>query len=399
MSTRGVRTEASSFERVRAPRAAATNGAPMKALWGTARAALAVLAVSCAGKYEASSGAAATGTPATGGALASGGAALGGASAASGGQLGSSGGSAGVADDSCFSVSPLPDAEPDFARPSVVRDRLSRFVLGEPSSDLSDDLQTTRTWASTLAVELLESSDAPPAFQALFAAWYDAWRASPPPAAADFGLRWAHALSLRGSLLPLLSPGSALESRENSLLTDPALLAKFSTISARGAWATSALLCVPFPSTPPGEGAPLPPQTALTNRELVARSVASPACMACHALTDPYGDSLENFDALGNYRTIDNNGLALDTSGSMITPTGTAVAFSSIGDLAPQLATSCEVAHCIAATLAAQAVSRAELTHPVSDEDVNRIANAIQRASLSSASIVGAIAATPAFLH
>jgi hypothetical protein len=121
--------------------------------------------------------------------------------------------------------------------------------------------------------------------------------------------------------------------------------------------------------------------------------------MACHALTDPYGDSLENFDALGNYRTIDNNGLALDTSGSMITPTGTAVAFSSIGDLAPQLATSCEVAHCIAATLAAQAVSRAELTHTVSDEDVNRIANAIQRASLSSASIVGAIATTPAFLH
>ena len=41
-----------------------------------------------------------------------------------------------------------------------------------------------------------------------------------------------------------------------------------------------------------------------------------PACASCHAVVDPIGLGLENFDAIGRYRELD-NGVVIDASGDL----------------------------------------------------------------------------------
>jgi hypothetical protein len=55
---------------------------------------------------------------------------------------------------------------------------------------------------------------------------------------------------------------------------------------------------------------------ALTVREMIAKHRANPVCAACHAVMDPLGLALENFDATGMWRERDRYaGVAIDASG------------------------------------------------------------------------------------
>ena len=56
-----------------------------------------------------------------------------------------------------------------------------------------------------------------------------------------------------------------------------------------------------------------------TIRETLEMHRESPDCRACHALIDPLGFGLENFDAIGRWRTMQ-NGEKIDSSGE--TPDG-----------------------------------------------------------------------------
>jgi hypothetical protein len=55
-------------------------------------------------------------------------------------------------------------------------------------------------------------------------------------------------------------------------------------------------------------------------RELLEKHRASPACANCHSRIDPLGFALENYDALGRWRTLD-AGKPIDASGQL--PDGT----------------------------------------------------------------------------
>lgn len=84
--------------------------------------------------------------------------------------------------------------------------------------------------------------------------------------------------------------------------------------------------------TPP---APPPPNVAAfkenkegekpkTIREIMEAHRANPTCNACHGVMDPLGFSLENFDTIGSYRTMDRfTRTKIDTSGKLVD--GTAV--------------------------------------------------------------------------
>jgi len=48
----------------------------------------------------------------------------------------------------------------------------------------------------------------------------------------------------------------------------------------------------------------------------MAEHRANPACSGCHQLMDPVGFSLENYDAVGRWRTTD-DGTPVDVSGSL----------------------------------------------------------------------------------
>jgi len=86
----------------------------------------------------------------------------------------------------------------------------------------------------------------------------------------------------------------------------------------RGKWILDNLMGSP-PPPPPPDVPPLPDTPGakpLTMRARMEQHRANPACAGCHKLMDPLGLALENFDAVGAWRTSD-NGERVDTSGQL----------------------------------------------------------------------------------
>jgi hypothetical protein len=76
----------------------------------------------------------------------------------------------------------------------------------------------------------------------------------------------------------------------------------------RGKWLLENILAAPVPPPPPNTNTNLD-ETAIgkstTVREMLEQHRANPVCASCHARMDPIGFSLENFDAVGQWRTMD----------------------------------------------------------------------------------------------
>jgi len=106
----------------------------------------------------------------------------------------------------------------------------------------------------------------------------------------------------------LLGQGSILTVTSYPNRTSPVL---------RGKWILENLMGTPPPAPPPNvppfpeneEGAKPKPI-----REILEEHRKNPACATCHAVMDPLGFSLENFDATGEWRTKDHSG-PIDPSG------------------------------------------------------------------------------------
>jgi hypothetical protein len=76
----------------------------------------------------------------------------------------------------------------------------------------------------------------------------------------------------------------------------------------RGKWLLDNILSAPVPPPPPDVNANLDEAEAakgVSVREMLERHRANPTCASCHARMDPLGFSLENFDALGQWRAND----------------------------------------------------------------------------------------------
>jgi hypothetical protein len=87
----------------------------------------------------------------------------------------------------------------------------------------------------------------------------------------------------------------------------------------RGKWILENLIGTAAP-TPPPDVPPLedkPTATAKSVRERIEQHRASPACAGCHKIMDPIGLAMENFDAIGRWRTSD-EGVAIDASGQLV---------------------------------------------------------------------------------
>jgi mono/diheme cytochrome c family protein len=115
----------------------------------------------------------------------------------------------------------------------------------------------------------------------------------------------------------LLGKGAVLMAAAYPNRTSPVL---------RGAFILKHLQGVP-PATPPPDVPTLDEKDvgttkALTVRQMIAKHRASPTCASCHAVMDPLGLALENFDATGQWRDRDRYaGAAIDASGEL--PDGT----------------------------------------------------------------------------
>ena len=118
------------------------------------------------------------------------------------------------------------------------------------------------------------------------------------------------ATSHRGGLL---RHGSILAVTSYATRTSPTI---------RGNWILGNILGTP-PAPPPPNVPSLKEKSEsanLTIRERLAEHRANTACASCHDLMDPVGFSLENFDAVGRWRTFD-EGQTIDASGAL--PDGT----------------------------------------------------------------------------
>ena len=87
----------------------------------------------------------------------------------------------------------------------------------------------------------------------------------------------------------------------------------------RGKWVLEELLGTPPPPPPPDAGG-LPaedaPRNGLTFRQRLEEHRKKPQCVGCHSRMDPLGFGLENFDAIGRWRTKIRNE-PVDASGVM----------------------------------------------------------------------------------
>jgi hypothetical protein len=113
----------------------------------------------------------------------------------------------------------------------------------------------------------------------------------------------------------LLGQGSILTVTSYATRTSPVL---------RGKWLLENILGAPPPPPPPDVPALKDNDVSvkpLSVRQRMEEHRKSPVCSSCHARMDPLGFALENFDAIGRWRSADEGHVPIDASGSL--PEGT----------------------------------------------------------------------------
>ena len=135
-----------------------------------------------------------------------------------------------------------------------------------------------------------------------------------------------------GNRRGILGHGSILTLTSHAIRTSPVL---------RGKWILDNLLGTPPPDPPPNIPALNDQKTQARRPTLRARMEAhrnNPACSACHSMIDPTGFALENFDAIGRWRVVDESFNVIDPSG--VLPDGRA--FGDVTEMRQALADNAE---------------------------------------------------------
>jgi hypothetical protein len=135
--------------------------------------------------------------------------------------------------------------------------------------------------------------------------------------ARHYGISGVYGTRFRRVTLPdpkerggLLSQGALLVTTSYPDRTSPVL---------RGKWLLNNIFGTPIPPPPPSVNATLETKPGVippTMRERLAAHRTDPTCNSCHSVIDPLGFSLENFDVVGGWRTIDEAGKPVDASGT-----------------------------------------------------------------------------------
>ncbi len=189
---------------------------------------------------------------------------------------------------------------------------------------------------------MLDLINAPEAWvDARLAAWYDL----PAPTTAGFEKVSTLGTDRRG----IITQGGLLTALSYPTRTTPV---------RRGKWVLTYLLCE-APAPPPPNVPSLPVEDAadtgiISLRDQMVQHRSDPACSSCHNLMDPIGFGLEGYSAVGQPRTIDDNGAPVDSNGTL--PDGST--FSGGADLADIIAADPKTPACMARQVFTYALGR-----------------------------------------
>jgi mono/diheme cytochrome c family protein len=125
--------------------------------------------------------------------------------------------------------------------------------------------------------------------------------------AKHYGMEGIHGSRVRRVSLPANDPRRGLLG-QGSVLTVTSAANRTSPV-VRGKWVLDNLLGIPPPQPPPGVETNLEKDAAQVKvtslRQRLELHRANPVCAACHNVMDPIGLTLENFDHVGKWRTVD----------------------------------------------------------------------------------------------
>ena len=158
-----------------------------------------------------------------------------------------------------------------------------------------------------------------------------------------------------------IEPG---DGRASGILSLPGLMAVLakpaeSSPIYRGKFVREALLCQMLPAPPPNIPKPPDVQAGSSTRERLSQHEVDPACSGCHQMMDPIGFGLENYDAIGRFRTRD-AGDAIDARGELNGTRDVDGTFHGARELGERLAQSAEVRECMARQWFRYALARFE---------------------------------------
>ena len=145
-------------------------------------------------------------------------------------------------------------------------------------------------------------------------------------------------------------------SERDGILNHPAFLAGHSTLASsgivqRGVFTLEQILCNDIPKAPDNVAsieAPshVNPETTSTRELLQITHSAQEQCRSCHQFIDPAGFGYENFDNLGQYRTIEKDVVPIDASGEL--SVGSEVlSYSNSAEYSRALANSLQMKQCV----------------------------------------------------
>jgi hypothetical protein len=198
-----------------------------------------------------------------------------------------------------------------------------------------------------------------------------------------------------GSDTPVFSPlppergGLLTHASINTVLAHP----NESAPVLRGKWILSQLLCRELPPPPPD--VPLEPAatTGTSRRERLEAHRIEPTCRTCHAEMDPLGLALENYDGIGQYRTME-SGVPVDPSG--VLPDGRS--FQTPQELAQLLAQDPGLPRCLASHMFTYGLGRAPRSDVGFDQQaIDAITKSFADAGQLMPQLIGALVTSDAF--
>jgi hypothetical protein len=160
----------------------------------------------------------------------------------------------------------------------------------------------------------------------------------------------------------------------------------------RGNWILDQTLCIDVkpPMFMVGEEPPQMP--GQTRRERLDAHVNEPVCASCHQLMDPPGLALEQYDAIGSYRTLD-NGIPIRVDG--VLPDGTA--FSDAADMAKKISANPEFPRCVARHAFIYALGRGDRPSSMDSDVIDKATASFVSAGQKFPTLLQAIATSDVF--